>query len=235
MRRKRLKARSTAEATAQELEWSLDKLEALELGELAAEDVDIIQFLILFGTLRAELRRFVDLNRECHNNIWLQSFDADSADRFRTPLREQARATAITEYHSMLVPGPLRTSGYSRALYGFDQPQHDALTDAVFYLDENVPRRMLGEPAVMRDQIAHLLASPATIRIVPADATVVCEGFAFMDNAQGKPVVYVEMAVANLFLEAPDHVAAYRTVIAALAKAAWDVDTSRQLLERFAG
>jgi len=235
-RRKRVKARMKPEAAAQELEWSLDKLHALEHGELVTQDVDIIEYLLLFRTPRAELRRFVLLARECHDDdLWLQHFDADSVDRFRTTLREEARATGITGYGPMLVPGPLRTSAYSRALCGLDQPRHDPPTGAVFYLDENVPRRMVGGPEVMRDQVAHLLACPVTIRLVPAACTVVCEEeFTFLDNADRRPVVHVPLLVADLFLERPDHVDAYRRLIADLDKAAWDVDTSRTHLETVA-
>jgi len=100
----------------------------------------------------------------------------------------------------------------------------------VFYLDENVLKRTVGSSQVMRDQITHLLSDKAIIRIVPSDSTVVSEGFTILDNAQGRPVVHVEMLVANLFLENSDQVAVYRQVVADLDGVAWDLETSRKLL-----
>jgi len=238
LRGKRKANRLSADEVAQELEWAPSDVAALELGERVAGIPEIIKFLLLCRTLRAELREMVAFHAECDKDTWLQTFCDDQTARVRVSVREEARATAITGYHPMIVPGPLRTSAYSRAVHDVDQPQarqdHLERTPSLFYLDEHVPGRVAGNPAVMHEQITYLLASPSTVRIVPARAPVVCEGFTVLDNAQDRPVVQVEIKVANLFLEDPCQVSVYRRVVTQLAEVAWDVDRSRGLLADWA-
>lgn len=238
LRGKRKANRLSADEVAQELEWAPSDVAALELGERVAGTPEIIKFLLLCRTLRAELREMVAFHAECDKDTWLQTFHGDPAARVQVPLREEARANAITGYHPMIVPGPLRTPEYTRAVHDVDQPQarqdHLERVPSVFYLGEHVPGRVAGNPAVMHGQITHLLTSPSTVLIVPSDSPVVCEGFTILDNVRDRPVVHVEIKVANLFLEDLHQVGVYRRVVTRLAETAWDVDRSRRLLADWA-
>jgi hypothetical protein len=235
LRAKRLDAGLTVEDAARELDWHPDKLTGLELGDPGPDDIDVAEFLTLVGAPTAVTRHFIQVNRDAAHDTWLQSFDGDPSLRIRTPLHEESRSIGITGYHPMLIPAQLRTSAYSRAVCGLDQPaaRHTTLAglDAVFYVEEQAVRdRAVGTAALMREQLRHLVRSPATILVVPARSPVACEGFTILDNAQGRPVVHLEITVANLFLENPDHVAVYRTAVAEFAGVAWDANTSRDLL-----
>ena len=165
LRDKRRQAHLTVTAAAADLDWTADKVTGLESGDLVGDDAELISFLLLCQTRGKEIRRLVVFNREAGQDTWLETFHDDPAVQVRTPTHEESRASAITGYHPMLVPGPLRTSHYSHAVCGLDQPdrrhQHLRRVDAVFYLDEHIPARTVGGPAVMRDQITHLLDSPA--------------------------------------------------------------------------
>ena len=93
------------------------------------------------------------------------------------------------------------------------------LERAEFYLGEDALRRVGSE------QLLHLLLAPAKVRIVPSRQ---CPNGPF--TLLGDAVVHLETLVADVYLERPDCVAAYRATADHLAEVAWDVERSRELL-----
>ncbi|MET9953182.1 helix-turn-helix transcriptional regulator [Streptomyces sp. NPDC006339] len=96
-------------------------------------------------------------------------------DWFGRRAEMDAQTVALREYQEQLVPGLLQTPEYARALFSREvsgaelddrvkarlSRQQRFLTDGgplyVVVLDESCLRNVLGSPAVMRDQCAHLL------------------------------------------------------------------------------
>ncbi|MGH3884745.1 MAG: Scr1 family TA system antitoxin-like transcriptional regulator, partial [Pseudonocardiaceae bacterium] len=58
--------------------------------------------------------------------------------------------------------------------------------------------------------------------------------FKLMEFAEFKPVTYLDSETASLFLERPEEIAAYRGILAALAKTALGEGESQQLIAALA-
>jgi hypothetical protein len=237
LREKRLAAGWRSGGLAAELGWSLGKVSKLETGVRGATDTDVAAYLALCKVRGAEFARLVELCRESGKDTWLRPF----GDERRTAEAEHDRSTAITHYQCMVVPGPLRTPDYARALRGDGRgaDERDLLwrVRAAFYLEEQALRRPVGGGAVMHDQLMHLLLAPAEVRVVPTGAgghAGVPGSFALLDAADGRSVVHLEGMVADVFLENPEHVAKYRAALGEVAAVALDVAASREVISALA-
>jgi hypothetical protein len=128
-------------------------------------------------------------------------------------------------------PGLARQSLFSR-----DHPPR-----VTFCLHEFVLRLPVGGPAVMSDQLHHLLRMAVrpylTLRVVPAALgahAAMTGAFRLMEFAEFRPVVYLESTTSSLFLEKPVEIEAYRRILAALAETALGEEESRKLIATLA-
>ncbi|MFJ3706919.1 MULTISPECIES: helix-turn-helix transcriptional regulator [unclassified Streptomyces] len=104
--------------------------------------------------------------------------DAAVANYFEAARQLEQQATMIREYAYSFVPGILQTQGYARAVLQADFPPRsddecdrlvvarldrasilsDPVTPVVWaVLDEPVLRRPVGSPAIMREQVSHII------------------------------------------------------------------------------
>jgi DNA-binding XRE family transcriptional regulator len=102
----------------------------------------------------------------------------------------EAVATAIRTWHTTIIPGLLQTEQYSEALFGAMGMSHEEVAaqielrkqrqgiltrqrppDLTVVLWEPLLYHLIGSPAVMRDQLDHLLNLPANVvvQVVPGD------------------------------------------------------------------
>ncbi|WP_405730088.1 helix-turn-helix transcriptional regulator [Streptomyces sp. NBC_01537] len=109
------------------------------------------------------------------------------AEKFEAAAELEAMARSICEYASMFVPGLLQTAAYARAVFRAAQPVARAerieeliaartgraakLEDPTepllwFVLDENVIRRPVGGPAVMREQLGRIVDLARRERVI---------------------------------------------------------------------
>jgi Domain of unknown function (DUF5753) len=178
-----------------------------------------------------------------------------------TYIDHETKAIAISSFEAIVMPGLLQTGDYARALlqeagrapadeidgrvaarlarqslFSRDRPPH-----FTFYLHEFVLRLPVGGPAVMSDQLHHLLRMAVrpyvTLRVVPAALgahAATAGSFILMEFAEFKPVVYLESETSSVFLELPVEIDAYRNILAALAQTALDEGESRELIATLA-
>ncbi|MFE6200101.1 Scr1 family TA system antitoxin-like transcriptional regulator [Streptomyces sp. NPDC057838] len=113
-------------------------------------------------------------------------------DWFERRVRMDAEAVSLLAYQANVVPGLLQTQDYAWALFARHLSDQDEVEERVMarmsrqrrflapdgplfvvVLDESCLRTMVGGPAVMRDQFAHLLEAGRRpnirIQVVPAD------------------------------------------------------------------
>ncbi len=237
LREKRLAAGWRSGLLAAELGWSLGKVSKLETGVRGASAVDVAAYLALCKVKGAEFARLVDLCRESGGDTWVRPFGGAG----RIARAEHDRSTGIAYYECMVVPGPLRTPDYARALRPDDRPadERDLLwrVRTAFYVEEQALLRPVGGRDVMHDQLMHLLLTPAEVRVVPTGAgghAGVPGSFALLDAPDGRSVVHLEGMVADVFLENPDHVAKYRAALAEVAALALDAVASREVIGELA-
>lgn len=158
-----------------------------------------------------------------------------------TLINHENKAVTIDDFQAIMVPGLLQTGDYARAVIScnVNMPaeevderaaarlarhslfRRDYPPQFTFYVHEFVLRTLVGSPAVMFDQLHHLLRmsmrSYLTLRVVPARLgayTAMTGAFTLMEFAEFKPVVYLESETASLFLEKREEIAAYRRILA---------------------
>lgn len=162
-------------------------------------------------------------------------------------------ATAMTEWSPLLVPGLLQTADYARAiLAGSTRPGPDVETRVLIRLGrrdaltrsrpmqlsalvgESALHGGIGGPAVMLDQLRHLLAmselAAITLRLVPLSGEWhpgLMGPFILYGFAGDPPIVYLEHYRADAFLYHPGDVAGYQEAAETLGRLALSPDESR--------
>jgi hypothetical protein len=180
---------------AEELVWSLSKLVRIEAGDQGVSVTDIRALLSVYGIADPdEVRTYTDLARTGRARPWFSDFHDLLSKQFAQLLGNETSAASVTAFHPYLVPGLAQTDGYARHLLQAVRPsseQADRLADLrsmrqekllgaprppelVLILADEALLRPVGGPAVMVDQLEHLLdlarQPSVTVRIVPLDA-----------------------------------------------------------------
>ncbi|MGW2043618.1 helix-turn-helix domain-containing protein [Streptomyces sp. NPDC001858] len=150
-------------------------------------------------------------------------------DWFRRWVDMEAQAVALHQYQTMLMPGLLQTPDYARALLSqrasgellenrvrarlSRQPRY--LTEGgptfIAVMDESCLRRVVGSPAVMRDQCAHLLSvgqlPNVRLQIAPAGLYGIqrpTRPVSLIALPDGERWIYTESLTRGHFLNDPD-------------------------------
>ncbi|MGW7032995.1 helix-turn-helix domain-containing protein [Streptomyces xanthophaeus] len=176
----------------------------------------------------------------------------------------ETAASSIRSYEPMVIPGLLQTPSYAAAVIEetilLAAPEQAAVRREVrlcrqsrahhparplrlwAVLDESVLRRMVGSPAVMREQLEflnHLGAQPhITVQVLPHEMGAhpgVSGQFSilhFPDAAEG--TVYLERFTSDLYLEKRSDVRQYSTMYDHLQAQALDGERSRRFITRAA-
>jgi transcriptional regulator with XRE-family HTH domain len=230
-------------------------------GRRGGSEVDVAAFLGVCRVKSPERDRLLALCQEQNTPGWLQQHGTRLSKRLVTLIDHENKAVVIDDFQAIVVPGLLQTVEYAHALISrsgnvpaeevdgrvaarlarqslFSRERRARFT---FYVHEFVLRTPVGGPAVMSDQLHHLLRMSVrpyvTLRVVPASLgahAAMAGSFTFMEFAEFRPVTYLESTMASLFLERREETAAYRSILAALAATALGADESRELIATLA-
>ncbi|MFT7839221.1 helix-turn-helix transcriptional regulator [Saccharothrix sp. BKS2] len=251
IRRTRQNSGRSAPKVAEALGWSVGKLSKLEKGTRGTSTVDIAALLGHCGAAKAARERVLGIAAEPDTGSFLRLHHQRS-DRLVAVSVHEEIAETITVYDPVTVPDLARTEDYTLALTG-DLDFATALAErqrllqrhpdphVTVYVHEMALRMAVGGPAVMRDQLLHLLLMcewpRTTVRVVPLAAGFhthlrhPCTLLAF--EAPDKPLAYTETDVAVAFHDAPEAVAAYQQKMCHLDAAALDTEQTRRKLSRW--
>jgi transcriptional regulator with XRE-family HTH domain len=251
----------TGKQAAQTLGWSPSFVSMLLSGKRGASEVDIAALLGVCRVKGPERDRLLALCREQDTPGWFQQHGSRLPKQLVTLIDHENKAVAISDFQPMVMPGLLQTGEYAGALIretGNVPPgevddrvaarlARQSLFTRVhparftFYLHEFALRLPVGGPAVMAEQLHHLLRmsrrSYLTLRVVPAARgghAGIAGPFKLMEFAEFKPVAYLDSETACLFLEKPEEIAAYRRILGALADTALGEGESRELIAALA-
>ncbi|SED39825.1 helix-turn-helix transcriptional regulator [Streptomyces sp. KS_5] len=194
LRRARTSADLTQREVAKTMEWSPSKLIRIEAGEVGISINDLRSLLAAYGiTDRRKIDALLDLARGSRKMPFTEYRDLYGKEVLQFLALESA-ATIIRQYSSLVLPGPLQTEEYARAIMrAYDKgiagekldravearlARQEQLTSGagsdrqLFYiLDEAVVRRQVGGRGVMRAQLerlSELAAQPGiTLQILP--------------------------------------------------------------------
>lgn len=179
------------------LGWpSNSKLSRIELGKSGVKQADLQSLLDLYNVTGAHREELIALAEESRKSGQFQSASARLSGELVTFLQSEADAESIWVWEPLIVPGLLQTESYTRSLlqlwvnkFALPSPEVDRRVDARHVrhnvltrdppvhlsavIDESVLYRRIGEPAVMREQLGHLIALSELpnidIRVLPFD------------------------------------------------------------------
>ncbi len=265
LHRLRQESRLTIEQVAEALEWSPGKVSKIENARVSVLPRDARKLLDTYGVPEGQERDLLlSLARESRARGWWQQYGDAVPEWFATYVGLEVEASAISVYQAEVVPGLLQTRRYAVALHRaammnvteeeiersvavrMERQARLSEPDAPrlwVVLSEAVIRRVVGERAVMHEQLLRLIEAASapniTLQVLPFSAGA----HASMDSAfsivgfdppTDGEVVYFEHPTCSLYLEKPDEVARYRLVYEHLRAASLSLDESRRLLVRAA-
>jgi transcriptional regulator with XRE-family HTH domain len=265
LHRLRQASKLTIEQVAEQLEWSPGKVSKIENARVSVLPRDARKLLEVYGILEGQERELLlTLARESRERGWWQQYGETVPEWFATYVGLEAEASAIATYQAEIVPGLLQTQRYAAALHRAELmnateeeiERHVAVRmerqarltqpDAPQFwvvLNEAALRRVVGERAVMHEQLLKLTEAASapniTLQVLPFSAGA----HASMDSAfsvvsfdppTDGDIVYFEHPTCSLYLEKPVEVARYRLVYEHLRAASLSLDESRRLLARSA-
>ncbi|HSL09601.1 MAG TPA: helix-turn-helix transcriptional regulator [Pseudonocardiaceae bacterium] len=246
---------------AEKLGWSQSRVSRLLSGKRGGTEVDVSAFLAVVELTGAERDRLLGICREQNVPGWLQQHGTRLPQQLRTLIDHENKAVTIDDFQATVVPGLLQTTDYARALirevglipadeiedrvaarlgrqslFGRERPAR-----FTFFIHEFVLRLPVGGPAVMLEQLQHLLRKATrpylTLQVVPAALgghAAAAGSFTLLEFAEFRPVAYLESETASLFLEGSEEIAAYRRILALLAETALGERQSTELIATLA-
>lgn len=238
LRRLRTKAGKTIYDVADRLECSAGKVSRIEMGVVGARIQDVREMLDLYGVRGEQREQLLDLVRRSRRRAWWQDFAGVVPPESAKLYGLEAGAASIDDHSVALVPGLLQTGDYARAVICSppDEKQENLerrlelrtrrqelleRTDPPrirFVLYQAVIDAVIGSPAVMAEQLRHLLEIAGrpnvTLRVIRADAGaytaagVPFVAFGFAHEADPK-IVFLEQLTRNTFIEEAQEVDLY--------------------------
>ena len=263
LRRLRENVGMTGEEAAERMAWSGSKLSRIERGQVATNSDDVRDLLELYSVADGVLRTtLVTLARESRRRGWWHVYGDVMPERFEVYLGLEPEAAALRFYQAQIVPGLFQTEDYARALLQahpapVDPEEIDRRAelrirrrDMIFsgqsphvwvVLDEAVLHRPVGGPAVMADQIGHLLEAgqrtEVTLQIAPfgvgahsgLDGSFDILEFPESDIHTPK-LVHLENLTSSLYIEKAKEVRFYTVAFEHLRTSALHPDRTREVL-----
>lgn len=235
---------------------SASQLTRIESGKSVPQSRTLTALLPTYGVRGAERDRLVALAARANDPAWLDAFGDNITERYANYISWEVDAREILNYEAALVPGLLQTEDYDRAIISSTMQvaarevdvlvevrrrrqevlAKDAPATLSAVIDEAVLHRVVGSPAVMAAQLVALAKESrphVTVQVLPFGAGAhpgMLGSFCVLDDFSGMPLVAIESALNNVFLDEPDDVRRYVTMFEALRTRALSPEDSAALL-----
>jgi len=248
------------EDVAGRLLCSTSKISRLETGARSATARDVRDLALMYALPAAEQETLLTLVQESKQRGWWETYQ-DVAARSGQILGLEDSAISVQQYETLLLPGPLQTAAYTRALLRFTGPdltshaveqyittrreRHrklgaDSPTRYSLVLDEAALRRQVGGAPVMVEQLNRLAADAeagrVSVQVIPfrTGAHPGMDGpFTILEFAEPAlpDVVYVERRYGQLLLSRPSETETFHEAMDHLRGVAEDPDRSVELIK----
>ncbi|MFE4689888.1 helix-turn-helix domain-containing protein [Streptomyces sp. NPDC056749] len=261
MRKLRARAGMTLEEAGQLVGVSKATVSRYETTEGPVKWIVIDALCRKYGASDAERQVIVALAKDARQQGWWSSFVDHIPETMNLMLTLEDEAVREDHFSCVYVPGLLQTRSYTTALQQANEMRRsaeeiDRLVDIRMrrqeilsrpdaphlwaILDESVVRRVMGSPAIMREQLSHLLASSVsgnvTLQILPFSRgahSAALGSFVILGGPEPSlDVVYVDLHVGSVFMEKDAELARYRLAFEYLRAQALDIEASRELISR---
>ncbi|GGZ22641.1 helix-turn-helix domain-containing protein [Streptomyces poonensis] len=257
---KKLRERSslTCAQVGEALDWSGSKVNRMETGSGRVQPSDV-DALCRFYETSDELREFLkSLARQAKVRGWWQQHGAAVPEWFNIYIGLEQDASTLRQYQCEVLPGLMQTEAYASELHkaGGHMAAKDIdravrvrmerqamLTradapDAWFIVHESALRNVIGDRALMREQLEAVLVTAdmpsVTLQVLPFDSgTYPATGSFTMLGfpAQEDPdLVYRDGITDAVYLEGEHHVREYTRAFDGLRAAALSPQRSAQLV-----
>jgi transcriptional regulator with XRE-family HTH domain len=257
LRQARVRVGETQVTAAAKIGTSTSRMTYLETGRNIPRPEDVHGLMAFYGRPVADAERLAALLERPTRRVWWAPWKPVIADHDKLFFGLEGFATTEFAYIPSVVPGLLQIPAYAAALIGTDQvsPLHherivefrqvrqERLLDSdnplnlEVVIDEHALGRPVGDTAVLRDQLDHLLAigerSNVSIQVMP-DHIAVHDGlagpFKLLDFAGMQSIGCVEYPDGAVYVEDYHAVAGYHHRRKQLRATALDETASREVI-----
>jgi transcriptional regulator with XRE-family HTH domain len=237
----RVAANRSLEYAAAALGVSVLAIRRIEQGQVKWKLPYIKVLLEEYGVSGEEAKTFLALSAEANQPGWWYHYRDVLPDWFRAFVSLEEEASLIRAYEPHYIPGLMQTEDYARTVLRAGLSDADEIERRVqlrmerqrkllqsgdvehwVLMDETVLRRPVAPPAVMQDQIDHLIDLVAlpnvTLQVIPF-ALYLHDGmygpfhifrFPFPEM---QDIVYVETVLGSYYVDQYDDVAAYQEAL----------------------
>ncbi|WP_203186482.1 helix-turn-helix domain-containing protein [Streptomyces pratensis] len=214
-----------------------------------------------YGASEPERLVIVALAKDARQQGWWSSFADHIPETMNLMLTLEDEAVREDHFSCVYVPGLLQTRSYTTALQQANEMRRSteeierlvnirmrrqeilSRPDAPHLwaiLDESVVRRVMGSPAIMHEQLSHLITSSnsesVTLQILPFSRgahSAALGSFVILGGPEPSlDVVYVDLHVGSVFMEKDAELMRYRLAFEYLRAQALDIEASRKLISR---
>ncbi|HET9255582.1 MAG TPA: helix-turn-helix transcriptional regulator, partial [Pseudonocardiaceae bacterium] len=224
------------------------KVGHMESGRNQQQPGEVTDLLRFYGADLADIERLASLAGRADRQTWWAPWTEVVPDWLRTFVGLEGLASTVSDYATFGVPALLQTHDYSLGVTvggSRVRPDHTERVVAlrmdrqrrldtdddplrlVALIEESVLDRPIGGPAVMRQQLEHLITMSerdnVEIRILPTSIGSHDGGvgpFKLLDFAQAQSIAYVEIVNGAVYIQDYDQVAGYTRIVTKLREVA---------------
>jgi hypothetical protein len=259
LKKLREKSALTCAQVGEALDWSGSKVNRMETGSGRVQPSDIDALCRFYGT-SDELREFLkSLARQAKVRGWWQVHGAGVPEWFNIYIGLEQDASTFRQYQCEVVPGLMQTEVYASELHkaGAHMSVEDIAKavrvrmerqamlrqadapDAWFIVNEGALRHVIGNRALMREQLERLLETTelptVTLQVLPFDSGTCPTTGSFtmlgFPAPEDPDIVYRDGITDAVYLESEHHVREYTRAFDGLRAAALSPQRSALLIE----
>ncbi|MFY1687523.1 helix-turn-helix domain-containing protein [Plantactinospora sp. WMMB782] len=264
IRRAREAAGFTQEQVALAMDWSLSKLIRIEAGYVSISTNDVKALLDHYQVRDPDqVAELVQLARVSRQRTWWSQYRDAVRPAYYSYIGLEAESSELYFYQSVGMPGLLQTAAYAQAVLRTTIPKLDDPDEArasvtlrlrrqqellgrtdppkiVVVFDEAALHRQTGGPAVIREQLRHLVelaeSGRITVQVLPFTSTIYTPLGQFVivrfPAEEDADVVYLESTGLEDVIDDPDAVTAHLRTFTGLREAALTpADSLRRIAE----
>lgn len=235
----RQKSGLSSGAAAKELGWSQAKLSTIENGRVKIAVGDVARALDLYDVKGERRVEILDLAEKSRVPGWWSEYASWLPEGLETYIGWESAAASLRVYDATIVNGLLQTPDYARAVIQATRPDADEATiqklvevrltrqqhlsrpDPLrlwMVVEEEILRRPVGGPELMRQQLAFLQEAAArpniTVQVLSTSRGVhagLHGSFSIIEfpGTGDADVAYVDSAAGNVYIEKPAEVRQY--------------------------
>jgi transcriptional regulator with XRE-family HTH domain len=267
LRRLRDRSGLRGEDVAAGIGWSPSKVSRYELARTGLKIADVKDLLEFYGVAGRRQDELLALAAEGEGHGWWEDFaDVFTEDQVGI-MGLETEAASVWTWHLDVIPGLFQTEAYARKV----NRQVNVLVPAPpskiertvqarlmrqellrreppcsfrAVIDESVLRRRVGEPSVMREQLAHLVEVAqlpnVSVRILRLadESALIMNSFDLLrfgeDEATMLDVVWIEHLTSAVYFEGETDTFQYQLIFDAITKSSLEPEDSMRLIENIA-